>query len=138
MEDYVTNLLPGTETSVSMVRDVRARVYEDDTSISRTDIENIPVKVDVETLYILEQKSDKKSISPIVNIYIPDYEYNRSKEQQDFSMQTSTIKPPQRPIGTQVDSIIEQNTVGAQTTDSLHRPIKERQPLPTPSSPSSS
>jgi len=138
MEDYVTNLLPGTETSVSMVRDVRAHVYEDDTSISRTDIENIPVKVDVETLYILEQKSDKKSISPIVNIYIPDYEYNRSKEQQDFSMQTSTIKPPQRPIGTQVDSIIEQNTVGAQTTDSLHRPIKERQPLPTPSSPSSS
>jgi hypothetical protein len=142
MEEYVTTLLPGTETSVSMVRDVRARVYEDHTFVSRNDVDNIPIKVDVETLYILEQKSNKKSLSPIVNIYIPDYEYNRSKERQDFAMQTitptSTIKPPHRPIGTQVNSIIEQHTVGAQTTDSLHRPTKERQRLPTPPSPSSS
>jgi hypothetical protein len=138
MEEYVTTLLPGTETSVSMVRDVRARVYEDSTALSRTDVDSIPVKVDVETLYILEQKSDKKSHSPVINIYIPDYEYKHTTEQQDFAMQTTaptaTVKPPHRPIGTQVNSIIEQHTVGAQTTDSLHRPTKERQRLPTPPS----
>jgi hypothetical protein len=49
----------------------------------------------------------------------------------------STIKPPHRPIGTQVNSVIEQHTVGAQTTDSLHRPVKERKRLPA-SSPSRS
>jgi len=137
MEESGTTLLPETQTSVSMVRDIRAHVYEDDTSLSRTDVDNIPVKVDVETLYILEEKSNKKSSSPIINVYIPDYEYNRSSTQQDFSMQTtipiSTIKPPHRPIGTQVNSVIEQHTVGAQTTDSLHRPVKERQRLPTSS-----
>ena len=119
-----------------MVRDVRARIYDDHTAVSQTD--TIPVKVDVETLYILEEKSDRKCVSPIVNIYIPDYEYNRSTERQDFAMQTTaptaTIKPPHRPIGTQVNSIVEQHTVGAQTTDSLHRPNKERQRLPTPPS----
>jgi hypothetical protein len=138
MEEYVTTLLPGTETSVSMVRDVRARVYEDSTLLSRTDVDTIPVKVDVETLYILEQKSNKKSLSPNINIYIPDYEFKHSTEQQDFAMQTTgptaTVKPPHRPIGTQVNSVIEQHTVGAQTTDSLHRPTKERQRLPTPPS----
>jgi hypothetical protein len=40
-----------------MVRDVRARLYESESTVSRTDVDNIPVKVDVETLYILEQKS---------------------------------------------------------------------------------
>ncbi|CAF4469670.1 unnamed protein product, partial [Rotaria magnacalcarata] len=33
--------------------------------------------------------------------------------------------------GTQVDSTIVQSTVGAQTSDSLHRPTKERQCLPS-------
>lgn len=119
-----------------MVRDIRARVYDDPSAVTRNQVETIPVKVDVETLYILEEKSDRKSISPIVNIYIPDYDYNRSTERQDFSTQTTTptvtIKPPHRPIGTQVESLIEQHTVGAQTTDSLHRPSRERQRLPTP------
>src|SRR5690242_1602806 len=100
MEEYITTLLPGTETSISMVRDVRACVYEDDTAVSRTDVDSVPVKVDVETLYILEQKSDKKSLPPVVNIYIPDYQYNRSSttERQDSAIQTTTptttIKPP--------------------------------------------
>jgi hypothetical protein len=143
MDEYITTLLPGTETTVSMVRDVRACVYEDHTALSRTDIDSIPVKVDVETLYILEQKSDRKSLPPVVNIYIPDYEYNRSSatERQDFAVQTTipiaTIKPPHRPMGTQVDSTVEQHTVAAQTTDSLHRPTKERQRLPSTSSLSS-
>jgi hypothetical protein len=134
MNEYVTSLLPGTETSISMVRDVRARLYEDDSAVSRTDVDNIPVKVDVETLYILEQKSEKKSLPSVVNIYIPDYEYNRSStsDRQDFAMQTAAaVKPPHRPIGTQVDSAIEQSTVAAQTTDSLHRPVKERPRLPS-------
>ena len=139
MEEYVTTLLPGTETSVSIVRDVRARLYDDTSAVSRTDMENIPVKVDVETLYILEQKSDKKSSSPVINVYIPDYEYKQPIEHQDFGVQTTapsiTVKPPHRPIGTQVNSIIEQHTVGAQTTDSLHRPHRERQRLPTPPPP---
>lgn len=136
IEEYVTTLLPETETSLSIVRDVRARVYDDQTTGTRTQVETVPIKVDVETLYIVEEKSDRKSLSPVVNIYIPDYEYNRSTERQDFSTQTTaptvTIKPPHRPIGTQVDSLIEQHTVGAQTTDSLHRPSRERQRLPTP------
>jgi hypothetical protein len=117
-----------------MVRDVRARLYEDDSALSRTDIENIPVKLDLETLYILEQKSEKKSLTSTVNIHIPIYDHNRSSaasERHDFAMQTPTltIKPSNRPIGTQVETTIEQNTVSAQTTDSLHRPIKERQRL---------
>ena len=138
MEEYATTMLPGTETSVSMVRDIRARIYEDDTALSRTDVESIPLKVDVETLYILEQTSEKNSHSPVINIYIPDYEYKHSTEQQDFATQTTaptaTVKPPHRPVGTQVNSVIEQHTVGAQTTDSLRRPTKERQRLPTPPS----
>ena len=137
MDEYITTLLPGTETSVSMVRDVRARVYDDDTTLSRTDVDNIPVKVDVETLYILEQKYHKKPLPSTVNVYLPDYNYNQSSatERQDFATQTttpaSTIRPPHRPIGTQVNSLIEQHTVAAQTTDSLHRPTKERQRLPS-------
>ncbi|CAF3903621.1 unnamed protein product [Rotaria sp. Silwood2] len=144
MDEYVTALLPGTETSVSMVRDIRAHVYEDINAFTRTDLDNIPMKVDVETLYILEEKSDKKPFLPqTINIHIPDYEYNRSPtttttERQDFAMQTTiptpTIKPSHRPVGTQVESMIQQHTVAAQTTDSLHRPLKERQRLPsTPS-----
>lgn len=130
MDEYVTSLLPGTETSVSMVRDVRARLYEDDSALLRTDVENIPVKLDVETLYILEQKSNRTSLS--------DYEHNSlsGTTQHDFAMQTTTptssTKPQQRPIGTQVNSTIEQHTVSAQTTDSLHHPTKERQRLPSP------
>jgi hypothetical protein len=118
-----------------MVRDVRARLYEDTSALSRTNAENIPVKLDVETLYILEQKSEKKSLPSINNIHIPDYDYNRSSgsERHDFSMQTitptSTIKPTNRPIGTQIETNIEQNTVTAQTIDSLPRPTKERQHL---------
>jgi hypothetical protein len=111
-----------------MVRDIRARLYEDDSALARTDVENIPVKLDLETLYILEQKTDKKSLSPGVNIYLTDS--NRS-ERHDSAMQTTipitTIKPSNRPIGVQVETNIEQNTVAAQTTDSLHRPLKERQ-----------
>lgn len=109
-----------------MVRDVRARLYEDDSALSRTDVENIPVKVDVETLYILEQKSEKKSV-PI--------DVNRSSisDRHDFAMQANipvtTIKPSNRPIGTQVETSVEQNTVAAQTTDSLHRGPKERPTL---------
>ena len=73
-----------------MVRDVRARVYEDNTAVSRTDVDNIPVKVDVETLYILEQKSDKKSLPPIVNIYMPIMNIIvHPTERQDFAMQTT-------------------------------------------------
>ncbi|CAF0993811.1 unnamed protein product [Rotaria magnacalcarata] len=135
MDDFVTSLLPGTETSISMVRDVRARFYDDDSSLSRSNQNNVPVKVDVETLYILEQKSEKKSLTSNTKIHLPDYEYNRSKDRQDFGSQTTmptiVIKPSNRPIGTQVDSTIVQSTVGAQTSDSLHRPTKERQCLPS-------
>ncbi|CAF0933424.1 unnamed protein product [Rotaria sp. Silwood1] len=143
MDEYVTALLPGTETSLSMVRDVRAHVYEDVNSLTRTNLDNIPIKVDVETLYILEEKSDKKTFLPqTINIHIPDYEYNRpatttttTTERQDFAMQTAipipTIKPSYRPVGTQVEPIIQQHTVAAQTTDSLHRPMRERQRLPS-------
>jgi hypothetical protein len=137
MDEYVTNLFPGTETSVSMVRDVRARVYEDDTAVSPADIDTIAVKVDVETLYILEQKSHKNSSSQNLNHYLSDQESNRSPttSRHDFATQTtaltSTVKPPHRPVGTQVDSTVEQNTVESQTTDSLHRLTKERQRLPS-------
>jgi hypothetical protein len=122
-----------------MVRDIRARVYEDDTALSRTNIDSIPVKVDVETLYILEQKSHKKSLPSNVNSYISNHEDNRLPiiEQHDFATQTtapiSTVKPPHKPIGTQVGSMVEQHTVAAQTTDSLHWPTKERQRLPSSS-----
>ena len=93
-------------------------------------MENIPVKLDLETLYILEQKvSDNNSHSPGANnTYILDS--NRA-ERHDSAMQTTipitTIKPSNRPVGTQVETNIEQNTVAAQTTDSLHRPHRERQ-----------
>ena len=118
-----------------MVRDVRARLYEVESGIARPGVENIPVKVDVETLYILEQKSDKKSITANENIQVHNLEQNRigGSDRHDFAMQTpipiTTIKVSNRPIGTQVDSTIERSTVAAQTTDSLHRPIKERQRL---------
>ncbi|CAF2412476.1 unnamed protein product [Rotaria sp. Silwood2] len=131
MDEYPTSVIPGAETSVSMVRDIRTRFYDDDSTLSRTYHDNIPVKVDVETLYILEQKS----VPPTTNIYTPDYGYNRSStlDRHDFAAQTTipivNIKPSNRPIGTQVNSTIEQNTVSAQTTDSLHRPIRERQCL---------
>ncbi|UJR27996.1 hypothetical protein I4U23_009254 [Adineta vaga] len=140
MDEYITTLLPGTETSISMVRDVRACVYEDKTALSRTDMDSIPIKVDLETLYILEQKSDRKSLPPMINIQTSDHEQSRSSltDRQDFSVQTtipiSIIKPPHRPIGTQVDYPVEQHTVAAQTTDSLHRPVRERQRLSLASS----
>lgn len=123
-----------------MVRDIRARVYEDDTTGTRTDYGTLPIKVDVETLYIIEEKSDKKSFLPSVNIQAPDYEIKRSSttERHDFAMQTTgpilTKKPSNRPVGTQVECCVEQHTVAAQTTDSLHRPMKERQRLPSVSS----
>ena len=120
-----------------MVRDVRARLYEDTSAVSRTDVENIPVKLDVETLYILEQKSERKSLPSVVNNHTSDYDHNRSSERHDFAMQTTTpttaTKPSNRPIGTQVDIPIEQNTIAAQTTDSLHRSIRERHQLVSPS-----
>ena len=116
-----------------MVREVRARLYEDDSAVSRTDVENIPVKVDVETLYILEQKSEKKSLPINVNVHLPDVNRSSNSERHDFAMQANipvtTIKPPNRPIGTQVETSVEQNTVAAQTTDSLHRGLKERPTL---------
>lgn len=118
-----------------MVRDVRARFYDEDFSISHSSQDNIPVKVDVETLYILEQRSEKKSLPPTTNTYLSDYEYNHSSttDRHDFASQTIiptvVIKPSNRPMGTQVDSTVEQSTVAAQTTDSLHRPMRERQRL---------
>ncbi|CAF3701794.1 unnamed protein product, partial [Rotaria sordida] len=133
-DDYMPSLNPNAETSVSMVRDIRTRFYEDDSTPSRTHHhhDNIPVKVDVETLYILEQKA----VPSNPNIYTSDYGFNRSStlDRHDFAAQTTiptttttTIKPSYRPIGTQVNTTVEHNTVGAQTTDSLHRPIRERQ-----------
>ncbi|CAF3415302.1 unnamed protein product [Rotaria sp. Silwood1] len=133
MNEYVNSTIPDAETSVSMVRDFRTRFYDDDLILSRTQNDNIPVKVDVETLYILEQKS----VPPNTNIYTPDYGYNRSStlDRHDFAAQTTipTInqRPSNRPIGTQVNTTVEQNTVSAQTTDSLHRPIRERQCITT-------
>ncbi|CAF0923296.1 unnamed protein product [Adineta steineri] len=136
-DDYITSLVPGAETSISMVRDVRACLYDVEPAITRIGVENIPVKVDVETLYILEQKSEKKSLPSVDshNIHIQDYDYNRlpsshqQQQQHDFAMQTpvTTIKVSNRPMGTQVDSTVERSTVAAQTTDSLHRPVRERQ-----------
>ncbi|CAF1425246.1 unnamed protein product [Adineta steineri] len=144
MDEFMTTLLPGTETSISMVRDVRACVYEDDTALSRTDVDSIPIKVDVETLYILEQKSDRRPLPLTADIHLSDYETIRSTpptERQDFAVQTTipfqTVKPPHKPVGTQVNSTVEQHTVAAQTTDSLHRPPRERQRILTPSSSSS-
>ncbi|UJR21423.1 hypothetical protein I4U23_024510 [Adineta vaga] len=134
-EDYITSLVPGAETSISMVRDVRACLYEVDSGISQPGVENIPVQVDVETLYILEQKSDKKSLTSTEKLHGHDYEQNRigGSERHDFAMQTpipiTTIKVSNRPMGTQVDSTVERSTVAAQTTDSLHRPVRERQQL---------
>ena len=113
------SLRPDTQTSVSMVRDVRARVYDHaDGTISRTDADTIPVKVDVETLYILEQKSDKNSSQAVMNIYLPDR--SPLRERHDFAVQTA-------------NSSSNQQSVAAQTTDSLSRPIKERQSLPSAS-----
>ena len=138
MDEYVTSLLPGTETSVSMVRDVRARLYEDDTAVARTNADHIPMKLDVETLYILEQKSERRSLPSTTNQQILEYDHTRSSssDRHDFAMQasipSSTIKPPHRPVGTQVDSTVEQHNVGAQTTDTLHRLNRDRPRLPSP------
>jgi hypothetical protein len=76
-----------------MVRDVRARLYESEATVSRTDVDNIPVKVDVETLYILEQKS----IQSINNNNVTDHEHKRlsAPERHDFAMQTTTIQKQQ-------------------------------------------
>ena len=140
MDEYITSLLPGTETSLSMVRDVRACVYEDSTSLSGTDVDSIPIKVDLETLYILEQKSARKPLSSSLHSQATDYEqkYLSAHDRQDFAGQTTIpiaiVKPPHRPIGTQVDSTVQQSTVAAQTTDSLHRPIRQRQRLSLTSS----
>ena len=113
-----------------MVRDVRARLYEDDSALSRTDVESLPMKVDVETLYILEQKSEKKSLPINVNVHLADLNRPSTSDRHDFAMQANipvtTIKPSNRPIGTQVETSIGQNTVAAQTTDTLHRLLKDR------------
>jgi hypothetical protein len=132
MDEYVTSLLPGTQTSVSMVRDVRARLYEDATAISNVNGDHIPIKVDVETLYILEQKSEKKFLPSISNVYTTDSEQHESSVTTTIPI--STMKVPHRPVGIQVNSTVEQSTVAAQTTDSLHRPNKERHRLPSPPS----
>ena len=134
MDEYVTSLLPGTETSVSIVRDVRARLYEDHSALSRTDIDSIPVKLDVETLYILEQKAERKPLAPAPN----SYEFNRAStsEQQHtaapITIPVTTIKSSPRPADAHFDSGIEQNIVSAQTTDSLHRVVRDRQRSPSP------
>ena len=123
-----------------MVRDVRARVYEGDMDTSSNNADSIPVKVDVETLYILEEKSDQKVLSSTVDVHISDYECNRPStvQREDFAVQTTlpipTTKPTYRPVGIQAEAIIEQHTVAAQTTDSLHRSTKERQCLPSSTS----
>ena len=106
-----------------MVRDVRARLYEDDTAVARTNADLVPMKVDVETLYILEQKSERRSLPSTTDAH-------------DFDIQTnvpaSILKPLHRPVGTQVDSTVEQHNVAAQTTDTLHRLNRDRQRLPSP------
>lgn len=113
-----------------MVRDVRARLYEDDSALSRTDVDSVPMKVDVETLYILEQKSDKKSLPTNGNLHLTDANRSSAFDRHDFAMQANipvtTIKPPNRPMGTQVETSFGQNTVSAQTTDTLHRLQKDR------------
>jgi hypothetical protein len=122
-----------------MVRDVRARIFDESAASTANNNETSPVKVDVETLYILEQKSNKNTPhSSMLNIHLADSDKNRSpiRNRQDFAMQTvpssPTNKPVHRPIGIQVNSSVRQNTVAAQTTDSLHRPMRERQRLPSP------
>ena len=135
MDDYITSLLPDTETSISMVREIRTRLYDENSIQSPMNHDNIPVKVDVETLYILEQKC-KKSSFPSVNNMHDEYHCSTGLDQNDFSTQTttsrSTLKPSNQPISTQVDSAIEQSTVAAQTADSLHRSTKEQQCLLSP------
>ena len=135
MDEYVTSLLPGTETSVSIVRDVRARLYEDHSALSRTDIDSIPVKLDVETLYILEQKAEKKPLASAPN----SYEFNRASTSEQhtaapITIPVTTIKSSPRPAGAQLDSGSEQHTVSGQTTDSLHRAARDQQRLPSPPS----
>ena len=123
INDYMTTLLPNTETAISVVRDFRAHIYDDESTSSYADGDHIPVKVDLETLYILEQRADRP-LTPIDN-----NEANRStsRERYDFAVQTTTIPTTttatisNRPVGTQVDTQIEQNTVAAKTTDSLNR-----------------
>ena len=109
-----------------MVRDIRARVYDDG------DPKTIPVKVDVETLYILEQKSDKNTpLSSNVNLHLSDQNQHRSpnRERQDFVMQTvSPSSTNAKPISIQIDSIVPQQT------NSLHRSTKERSRLPSSTS----
>lgn len=123
MDEYISSLLPNTETSVSMVRDIRARLYEDDTGIVPAHSDRIPMKVDVETLYILEQRAAITREIPV-------------NHRQDFgsqtNLQTSPNRPTNRPVGTQVSSMVEQQTVAAQTTDTLHRANRERPSLITP------
>ncbi|CAF4981593.1 unnamed protein product, partial [Rotaria socialis] len=48
MDEYAPSLHSDTETSVSMVRDVRTRVFDDASILSRNNHDNIPIKVDVE------------------------------------------------------------------------------------------
>lgn len=108
-----------------MVRDVRTRFYDEDSNQSQVFNENLPMKVDVETLYILEQRETRK---PTIDFVRPSI-----NDRQDFASQTlisnSTVKPENRPVGTQVETTIDQQTVSAQTSDSLHWPTRERQSL---------
>ena len=133
IEEYVTPLLPETETSVSMVRDVRARVFDDgddDAALSRIDVETMAVKVDVETLYILEQTSERKAgaHSSNVNLYISDHESRRSPMRERLVSPPNRAASPQRPMDTQSHS----PTI--LTSDTLHRRTNERQRLPSSSS----
>ena len=133
IEEYVTPLLLETETSVSMVRDVRARVFDDDdddAALSRIDVETMAVKVDVETLYILEQKSDRKAgtHSSNVNLYISDREPCASPTRERLVSPQNRTVSPHRPMDTQSHSPI------IQTSDTLHRLTNERPRLPSSSS----
>ncbi|CAF0841645.1 unnamed protein product [Didymodactylos carnosus] len=140
-----------TETSITMVRDVRARMYEDKiektTKSTTTPVEEI-MKVDLETLYILEQRGEKPPSAPtMMDIYVsPEYRYIIEEEREEHDEHHRTYHPAgintavqtiytqptsrqkfQRPIGTQSD--LNQATITTQTTDSLHRQPKERKKI---------
>ena len=117
MDEYIDSLLPHTETSVCMVRDIRARLYEDESGFAPAHTDHVPMKVDVETLYILEQRATVGREIPV---------HHRHDFGSQTNLLTSPNRPSHRPVGTQVNSTVEQQTVAAQTTDTLHRAKREQ------------
>ncbi|CAF1204332.1 unnamed protein product, partial [Didymodactylos carnosus] len=107
-----------------MVRDVRARMYEDNSEPATTSPTTPPeeiMKVDLETLYILEQRSEKSSTPTVMDIYIsPKYRCVIEEEKEEHDEHYRTYHPPLTGINTVVQTSYSQPT----TQQTFQQPIE--------------